>query len=76
MNDEYPLHYASERGDLENIKSLIASGADVNASNTYCTPLHLAVAGDYFECSEYLLQSGADPISLTDTGMTPMHCTT
>ena len=59
-----PLHYAAERGHLEVIKLLIASGADVNANDERVignTPLREVAANCSFEVAKILIDAGADP---------------
>ena len=53
--DYTPLHGAAENGVLENVKLLIASGADVTAQLTDCkTPLDIAKAQGHAGVVEYL----------------------
>ena len=59
-----PLHYAAERGHLEVIKLLVASGADVNANDERVignTPLRQVAANCSFEVAKILIDAGADP---------------
>jgi ankyrin repeat protein len=59
-----PLHYAAERGYLEVIDVLIASGADVNAHDERVvgnTPLREVAANCSYEVAKILIDSGADP---------------
>jgi len=61
-NDLMPLHAASEKGDLEAVRLLLAAGAAVNAAlpNGW-TALGYAVANQRVEVAEYLLRQAADP---------------
>ena len=60
--------------NLNKIKRLIASGADVDAKDKYgYTPLHLAVRGDNIEIAKLLIVSGADVRAYSDNGFTPLH---
>lgn len=54
------LHYAAGRGSLRTVRTLVARGADVNAS-TSCgvRPLHCAVESS-IDKTRYLLDHGAD----------------
>ena len=55
-----PLHTASEQGDLEACKQLIADGADINAYNQYgWSPLILAVQHNHVDTARLLLKAGA-----------------
>lgn len=68
MND-FPILDAAENGNLEILKILVDSGADVNAhvvdANKHLkTPLNLAFKGDFTDCVLYLLSKNADTKSL------------
>ena len=55
------LHRAAADGDIEQVKSLIASGADVNAKDKNGqTPLHLVCSRGNKEMAELLIAKGAD----------------
>jgi ankyrin repeat protein len=59
-----PLHYAAERGYLQVIEALIASGADVNAHDESVignTSLRAVAADCSYEVAKLLIDSGADP---------------
>ena len=57
-----PLLYASRRGDLEAVKSLIDNGADVNISDSMRrSPLHMAARSRSIPIIKSLMNSGADP---------------
>ncbi len=63
-----PLHRAAEEGDIEQVQSLLASGADVNARTTGdWTPLHFAVGKGHGEIVALLLHHGA-ALNARDTG--------
>jgi ankyrin repeat protein len=50
------LHHAAYIGDIESARTLIKSGANVNAySNQNRTPVHLAASNDHVELIELLL---------------------
>jgi cytochrome c2 len=56
-----PLHNAARDGDVEQVKSLITSGEDVNKRNRNLGwPLHQAALNDYTEIAELLIAAGAD----------------
>ena len=64
-NPEHLLE-AANRGDLDTVRFLIASGAPVNAADAQgVTPLHRAAWADNVEIVRLLLEAGADP-SLQD----------
>ncbi len=55
-----PLHAAAWKGDVAQIQSLIAGGADVNAASSFgTTPLHSAAVNNQLEAVKALLQQGA-----------------
>ena len=70
------LHWAAERGDTELLKTLLQSGAAVDAMTRigHYTPLHVASAAGQAEVIELLLAAGSDATSATRTsGATPLH---
>jgi ankyrin repeat protein len=57
---EFPLHYHIRAGDLESLKSLVESGADLESRDfTGDTPLLVATENDQLEIVKYLIQHGA-----------------
>jgi ankyrin repeat protein len=69
------LHDAAERGDVAEIRRLVAAGVDVNgvdAANK-TTALHFAAADGHVEAVKILLQLSADIEAKTAEGMTPLH---
>ncbi len=63
-----PLHLASEAGDLERVKELLAAGADPVAENQNGqTPLQLALDADRIEIVQMLLATDAYRWHLDDT---------
>jgi hypothetical protein len=55
------LHRAAVDGEIEQVKSLISKGADVNTKNGEgWTPLQYAASRGYMEIVELLLEHGAD----------------
>ncbi|XP_030073439.1 NF-kappa-B inhibitor beta [Microcaecilia unicolor] len=69
------LHIAIIRKDLQMIKFLLASGANVNKQELSCgrSPLHLAVESQVPEVVECLLNAGADTGARMYAGYTPIY---
>jgi ankyrin repeat protein len=68
------LMKATEEGDQEAVKSLIAKGADVNeADKNGRTPLLKAVVRGHFEVVQILLKEGADINHTDNLGNTALH---
>jgi len=60
-NANTKLFAACESGDLEQVKTLVEAGADVNATNPENRhPLHLATNNNHVHIVQYLLSKGAD----------------
>ena len=65
------LHLAARRGDLENVKSLISKGANVNARDEYGdTPL---LDTKNVEVVKYLVSQGANVNTSNKNGFTLLH---
>ncbi len=70
-NRSSPLHEAAEAGELDTLKSLLASKPDVNARDDYYyTPLMTAAEVGQAEAVRLLLKAGAD-VHLTDKNPSP-----
>ena len=55
------LHHATRNGDLEIVKQLVSSGADVNAMADHGHfPLYCAAGHGHVETTRYLVENGAD----------------
>lgn len=55
------LHHAARNGDLDIVKQLVSSGADVNATtDNDHFPLYCAAGHGHVETTQYLVQKGAD----------------
>lgn len=62
-----PILNAAKRGELAEVKSLLARGADINARTGYNqTPLMLAAGKGHLEVVRLLIDSGAD-LNIVDT---------
>lgn len=68
-----PLVLASERGDLTQMKALVAMGANVNTPSEFNTPLIGAVSHGHYAAAEYLLMRGANPNLANNSGESPLH---
>mmetsp|Transcript_65002 Transcript_65002/g.123988 ORF Transcript_65002/g.123988 Transcript_65002/m.123988 type:complete len:471 (-) Transcript_65002:3-1415(-) len=66
-----PLHYSSEKGDVDTMRILTEHQADVNIQDGEMkTPLHLAIQEDHRTAIDLLLQSRADVhLSSLQSGM-------
>jgi|RhiMetdeSRZDD1v2_1073273.scaffolds.fasta_scaffold20425_4 ankyrin repeat protein len=70
------LHEAVRAGDVEAVRSVIASGADVNQSDSWGTALAIAVSKGSDKIAELLIDAGADverPTSSTVGAEHPLH---
>ena len=68
-----PLAAAVKAGDLQRVRALIKSGADVNArSGDGSPPLLWAVDGSRLEIARALVAAGAAVDAVTDFGITPL----
>jgi hypothetical protein len=68
------LNKAVLDGDLEQVRSLILSGADVNAKDKFGgTPLHHAANAGHKNVAELLIANGADLNAKRQEGWTPLH---
>lgn len=68
---DYPIHIASVRGSIDELRLLLANGADVNAVGEHgYTPLHNAVEQGFFDVVAFLLAQGADVLIENDHHLT------
>ncbi len=64
---------ATESGDLEHMRALLAKRVDLNATNAHgWTPLHVAAAGGNVAVVELLLQHRVDVNAASHIGATPL----
>ena len=67
------LHQAVVDGDIEQVKSLISKGADINSRNRMdWTPLHTAIQNRQQAVIELLIATGADVNAKDNSGRTPL----
>ena len=69
-----PLHEAAIRGDISEVKALLAKGAEVDAKNKYGeTPLDLAIDNGHWDVVKAFLAKGAEVDAKDRDGETPLH---
>ena len=70
------LHQAVRDRDIKQIQVLLSEGNSVNEKDWLgYAPLHWAVYFGYADVAELLLDSGANPNLMSDTGRTPLEIT-
>lgn len=68
---DYPIHIASVRGSIDELRLLLANGADINAVGEHgYTPLHNAVEQGFIDVVAFLLAQGADVLIENDHHLT------
>ncbi|PSN47903.1 hypothetical protein C0J52_03375 [Blattella germanica] len=73
-NGNTPLHWAAEKGELDIIKHLVESRADINISNWEGNrPLHFAVRKCIIETVKVIIAVGADLNARNNHGETALH---
>ena len=59
MDDTAAIHFASQKGHLEVVRELLASGASVKAKNRKgFTALHFAAQNSHLDLVKYLVRRG------------------
>ena len=54
------MHWAAQRGDVDGMKRLVESGADVNVENNVGeTPMHFAARNGHVEAMKWLKENGS-----------------
>jgi hypothetical protein len=73
--DQFPLHVAAAQGNLNDIRSLVAQGHDVDQEESFMhsTPLAAAVSANRPEAAALLLELGADPEKKDGKQWAPLH---
>ena len=71
------LHHAVRQGNLEAVKALLESGANVNDTTDTdgTTPLLEATINGQYDVALYLIEKGADVNRVAKTGFTPLYAT-
>lgn len=69
------IHDAAKSEDIDQLKSLIDKGYNVNAieQNTGWTPLHSAVSFGHISIAKLLINNGANVNMTSNSGFTPLH---
>ena len=69
-----PLMCACMYGRLDNVKLLVAYGADVNEEPDISgrTPILCAARGRHIDVIKYLLREGADPLVVSNVGVSSL----
>jgi ankyrin repeat protein len=71
------LVLAAREGDLDTVRVLLESGADVNQTTNYgWTPLLTATNNKHYRLGLFLLERGADPNIANKGGWTPLYLAT
>ena len=70
-----PLYEASKEGKIDEVKNLLAEGANINSTTDYYseTPLHFAAENSQTEVVELLIDKGADLNAKAKWERTPLH---
>ncbi|KAH7307940.1 ankyrin repeat-containing domain protein [Rhexocercosporidium sp. MPI-PUGE-AT-0058] len=67
------IHYASQKGSLQLVRSLLDKGAGIDATDSNGrTPLSYAAQGGHLELCQFLLEKGANVNAIDGRGVTPL----
>ena len=67
------LHDAAKGGDADEVRSLVAAGADLDEADRFGPPLLHAAARGHVAIIEILVEAGADPNATSNEGATALH---
>lgn len=74
MDDTAAIHFASQKGHVEVVRELLASGASVKAKNRKgLTALHFAAQNSHLDLVKYLVKKAVDIAAKTKGGQTALH---
>jgi len=71
------LLYAARDGQMDAVRELAAGGADINQASTgdQISPMVMAIVNGHLDIAKMLLDRGADPNVVSETGMTALYST-
>ncbi len=69
------LHFAARQGAITTAEALLAAGADINqrCAGDKTTPIIVAAVNGHFDLVSMLLDKGADPNLVSESGMFPLY---
>ncbi len=69
------LHFAARQGAITTAEALLAAGADINqrGAGDKTTPIIVAAVNGHFDLVSLLLDKGADPNLVSESGMFPLY---
>jgi ankyrin repeat protein len=72
-NNDYSLHHAADKGNLEEVRALVENGTDVNLKNrSNKTPLFFAARNGNLELVKYLIENHANVNVIDKDGEKPI----
>lgn len=77
MGGNSALHFAAREGQMDAVRALVETGANVNvvSGSDKISPITQAIIIGHFDIAKYLLDHGADPNLATAGGLTPLWAT-